>query len=306
MMPFSYYNRFGNGFRFSSRKSHGLAIYETLRDSMGAAYNTATGGIQQARLYAQAMCLAAAQYELDRAANNQNPMTATELLPVLERDYQIIPPFSATLSERRRVVAARRLTTRGPRTEAVEDALRTLLGDAFIAYEPTATTVLETFPSNPSDIGTFAGAGAQKKLFTIDTSVSITQVPVTVPFTSLAGTGAPIAGEEYTVGPDSRDPNIEKITITSVSGSNLTATFTKPHMPGTVGVRPHPLWISSKRYNRIVVTFAAATDPETRRKINELMKRQLRGVSQWCIVSNEGTFRFGHATRARLNATRLA
>ena len=49
----------------------------------------------------------------------------------------------------------------------------------------------------------------------------------------------------------------------------------------------------------------AATDPETRRKINEQMKRQLRGVSQWCIVSNEGSFRLGHVTRARLDCTRL-
>lgn len=304
-MAFSNFNRFGNGFRFSSKKPHGRAIYETLRDSMGATYSVSSDGMQQARLYAQAMCLGAAQYELDRAANNQNPLKADELLPVLERDYQIIPAFGSTKHERRQVLAARRLVTRGARREAVEDALRTLLGDAFVAYEATDVADAEAWPSSPGDVGTFAAAGAQKKLFRIDAYVSRIGIPVTVPFTSLGATDAPLAGETYTVDPDSRNPSIEKVTIASVAPTTITTTFAKPHQPGAIATRPHPVYISSKRYARIVVTFEAATDPETRRKINEQMKRQLRGVSQWCIVSNEGGFHFGSATRARLGATRM-
>lgn len=303
-MGFSAFKRFGNGFRFSSKPPVGQAIYETLRDGMGAAYETDFGGRQQARLFSQAMCLAAAQYEAERAANNQDPLTADELLPALERDYQVVAPYNATKAERRRVVSARRLTTRGPRKEAIEDALRTLLGADFLRYEPTELQDIESFPAVPGAVGAFARAGAQKKVFRIVGYVSRCNQPVTVTFESLGGTDAPIIGEEYTVDPDSRCPNVEKIRIASVSGSQLTATFTKPHPAGILATRPHPLLISSKRYNRVIVTVEAATDPETRRKINEQMKRQLRGVSQWCIVQ-EGTFRFGHATRARLNATRL-
>jgi hypothetical protein len=271
---------------------------------MGDTYETDFAGRQQARLFAQAMCLSAAQYEAERAANNQNPLTADELLPALERDFQVVPRFNATKTERRRILAARRLVTRGARREAVEDALRTLLGDDFIAYEPTETADAVTFPASPGDVGTFARAGAQKKLFSINATVSRTGIALTVPFTSLGGTDAPIAGETYTVDPDSRHPSIEKITLTAATPTTITAVFGKPHTIGFLAVRPHPLQISSKRYNRVVVTFAAATDPETRRKINEQMKRQLRGVSQWCIVQ-EGTFHLGHATRARLNSTRL-
>lgn len=305
-MKFSAFAGFNAGFGFSSRPPHGQLIYEAMRDSMGDTYETSFDGLQQARLYAQARCIGDAQYQLDRAANNRNPLKATELLPSLERDYQIAPAYGSTLAERRSVVAARALTTRGPRREAVEDALLTLLGDDFTSYEPTETADVATFPAAPGDVGVFARLGAQKKVFSIDSNVSNTGAPLAVSFTSIGGTDAPIAGETYTVGPDSRDPNIEKITIESVSGSSLTATFSRPHARGTLSVRPHPLWISSKRYSRIVVSFAAATDPETRRKINEVMRRQLRGVSQWCIVSDEGAFRFGHATRARLNATPLA
>lgn len=304
-MAFSRFNRFGNGFRFSSKKPHGLSIYETLKEGMGAAYNVSSEGRQQARLYAQAMCLGAAQYELDRAANNQNPLTATELLPVLERDFQVIPPFDATLGDRRRELAARRLVTRGARVEAVESSLRLLLGDAFISYEPTPTASLVAWPAAPASIGTFERAGTQKKLIRISANISTTNVPHTVVFESLGGTDAPIAGEHYTVGTDSRDPNIERVEVTTVNGQTLTAVFTRPHVTGFLATRPHPVFISSKRYARVVVTFAAATNVETRRKINEQMKRQLRGVSRWCIVSNEGRFRLGHATRARINATRL-
>lgn len=304
-MAFSNFNRFGNGFRFSSKKPHGQAVYETLRESMGDAYSKEDGGRQQARLYAQAMCLGAAQYELDRAANNQNPLTATELLPVLERDYQVIPPFDATLGDRRRTLAARRLTTRGPRREAIEDALRTLLGSDFVAYEPTPIADAVSWPATPGSIGTFAAAGAQKKVLRLAAAVSRTGITLTVPFVSLGGTDAPIAGESYTVDPDTRCPNIEKITLISVTGPNLQAVFTRPHASGAIATRPHPAIFSTKRYNRIVVTPAAATNPETRRRINEQMKRQLRGVSRWCIVSNSGTFVLDSPTRGILDATGL-
>lgn len=305
-MAFSGFKRFGNGFRFSGKKPVGQVIYETMRDNMGSTYDVSFDARAQLRLFTQAMCLSASHYETERAGNNQNPLTADELLPALERDYQVVPAFGSTKSERRRVLAARRLTTRGPRREAVEDALRTLLGSAFVAYEPTDMAAAVTWPASPGDVGVFAREGAQKKLFKLNSHVSVTGVPRTMGFTALGGTDAPMAGETYCVDPDTRHPSIEKITIASVAGSSLVATFTKPHAAGALAVRPHPIWISSKRYNRVIVTFAAATDPETRRKINEQMKRQLRGVSQWCIVSNAGTFHFGSATRARLSATPLA
>lgn len=304
-MPFSAFARFGNGFRFSSKPPAGQSIYETLRDSMGDTYDVDFNARPQVRLYCQAMCLSAAQYEFERAEKNQNPSTADELLPTLERDYQVIPPFDATKHERRVVLAARRLVTRGPRREAVEDALRTLLGDDFIAYETTEVADAVTWPSVPGDVGVFARSGTQKKLFRLAVPISLTSIPLTVGFASLAGTDAPIAGEEYTVDPDSRNPHTEKITIAAATASAITATFTKPHVTGAIATRPHPVLISSKRYSRVVVSFAAATNPETRRKINEQMRRQLRGVSQWCIAQ-EGTFRLGHATRARLSSTRLS
>lgn len=305
-MPFSAFARFGNGFRFSGKQPVGQTIYESLRDGMGAAYEEDFDGRQQARLFAQAMCLSAAQYEVERAGNQQNPLTADELLPALERDYQVVPRYTDTKNERRRVLDARRKVTRGSRAEAVEDALRTLLGDAFIAYEPTPAADAVVWPATMDEVGVFARAGAQKKVFRLNAPVVTTGVAKTVSYTSIGGTDAPLAGEFYTVDPDSRCPSIEKILLTAATPTTITAVFTKAHRIGAVAARPHPLIVSTKRYNRIVVTLAAATDPETRRKIAAQMRRQLRGVSRWCIVSDEGTFLLDDPDRGILDATGLA
>src|SRR4051812_12574058 len=86
---------------FSSKPTHGRAIYESLVDGQGDAYNRDFNGLQQARNYALAICLASAQYQLDRALNNRNPAKATELLGRLEQDFQVVPPPNATLPQRR-------------------------------------------------------------------------------------------------------------------------------------------------------------------------------------------------------------
>lgn len=304
-MGFSAFSRFNGGFRFSSRAPHGRRIYEALKASQGDTYEESFDGRQSARLYAAAMSLAAAQYQIDRALNNASPLTATELLGKIETDYQLVPNASQTLQERRVVAAARRKVTRGARRESVEDALRTLLGSDFIAYETVAPIDRYSWPNFPGDVGAFKRPGAPKKGFVLAGHVAVLGTPYTVAIAPIPGLELPVASETYTLGPDSRSYHIEKITLTAVTSSTITAVFTKPHEQGEIAMSPHPVWISNQRYSRIVVRTAAARNPETRRKVNETMARMLRGVSSWCIVSNEGTFRLGHATRAKLGSTSL-
>jgi hypothetical protein len=303
-MKFQAFARFNGGFRFSSRPPRGRMIYEALRDGQGDTYDRSWDARQQKRLFAAAMAIACAQYQNDRAAANANPLTATELLPQIEADYQIIAPHGATLHERRQVADARRQVTRGPRRESVEDALRTLLGDDFIELRTTAVADRNPWPTSPGDVGVFSSPGTPKKAFRLTGSVIHVGIPVTVGIEVL-GTDAPMPGEAFTLDPDTRHPHIEKVTLTAGSATSITATFGKPHAAGAIAVRPHPVWISNQRYSRIVLTVTAARDQETRRKVNELMARMLRGISRWCVVSNEGTFRLAHATRAKLDSTVL-
>lgn len=278
---------------YSSRKSHARAIYDVLIDGIGDAFDTDPEGLEAARIYARAIVLGSAQYQFDRAGNNRNPLKATELLGLLENDYQIIPGPNATLNDRRRELAARVRVAKGNRRGAIEYALRTLLGSDFIDYRTTAPADIVTTPSSPGDVGVFAARGTQKKTFAFRGAIAHIGIPIYEAIDLVGGTEIPRVGETYCVDPDPRR-NIEKIMITDVSvGSDpvyVRATFTKSHDPGTFATRPHPYWISNKRYDRVVVSVAAAKDAETRRKINELMGRALRGVSQWAICHNSGYF----------------
>lgn len=305
-MGFSAFSRFNGGFRFSSRAPHGRRIYEALKSGQGDTYEESFDGRQSARLYAAAMSLAAAQYQTDRALNNASPLTATELLGKIENDYQIVPNYNQTLQERRVIADARLKVTRGARRESVEDALRTLLGSDFVAYETTGPGDRMVWPAAPGDVGAFKRAGSPKKAFRLTEYVGRFGVPLEVSVEKVEGLDLPMPGETLTVEPDTRHPHIEKITITAATDTTITATFGKPHAKGALALTPHPAWISSQRYSRVVVSFAAATNPETRRKVNEVMSRMLRGVSRWFICHDQGSWLIQDPQRGLLDRTVLA
>lgn len=308
MPRFSAFAPFG-AFAFSSRKPHGQVIYEALRDSQGGAYDTDfETSRQQARLYAQAMCLGSARYQLERAGNQANPLKATEMLPVIEREHQLVPPRNATLDERRATAAARAALSRGARRDAVEEALRLELGDDFVAYETTAQGSQTTWPASPGEVGNFTRADAPLKLIRILGPISRTGEPVTVQFELLVG-AMPLPGDVVVVCPDVRGP-IEKVTLDDVTIENfLTATFTKAHDAGTLArTGLVPAWLSTQRFARISLTTSAARDPEKRRRVNQIMRRAARGVSQWAIVGQAGTARAAPAAdtdRSKLGSIRL-
>lgn len=276
---------------YSSRQSHARVIYDVLVEGLGDTFDTDSdaGFLEAARLYATAMALGSAQYQLDRAGNNRNPLKATELLGLLENDYQITPGPDATLNDRRRELAARAKVAKGNRRGAMEYALRTLLGDAFVEYRTTPLANVVAQPDAPGDFGVFVPKGTQKKTFTINEVIVTTGAPVTVGITVLGG-NQPVAGEDFCVDPDPKR-NIERVVLRAVTGSTITAIFTKAHEAGTVATRPHPYWLSNKRHHSVLVPLAQALDPETRRKVNELMARAVRGVSVWSIIRDgDGCF----------------
>jgi len=286
MPKFSAFTPFGM-LAFSSKPSHAEAIYRTLIDGDGDTFDVT--GNQDDRRYAAAMVLASAQYQLDRAGNNRSPKRATELLGLLERDFRVVTAPNATLPERRAILTARALVTRGARFESVQAALFALLGSDLIAYDTTSVVDAVALPSVPGSVGVFARPGTQKKTLQFPKAVSIIGEPITIAYELIGDSADPINGEQFCVDPDPRR-NIENVTVSDVGNGMLTATFTRSHEPGTVATRPHPFWISSKRYARVLVSVAAAKDPETRRQINEIMARMARGVSQWCIAHNAGVF----------------
>jgi len=288
-------------YSFSSKPTHGRTIYESMSDSLGKSYNQDFNGLQSARLYADAVCLASAQYQIDRAANNRDVSKATELLVQLEKDYQVTPGPDDTLKQRRDFLSALVQVSKGNSKQVIESALFTLLGSDFISYEHLEPN---TFPDQPGNVGVFSEPAETPKQFFIVPYISQTNVPITVEISIVENSEAPIAGETYTVDPDPRS-TIEKITIQAVSGSSITATFTRSHEARTIATRPYPLWSSYARYSNIVLTVAAAGDAEKRRKVNELMAKATRGVSQWDIVSSIG-FQLDSSSTGILNRVGLS
>lgn len=297
------FGNFGH-FAFSSKPTHGRTIYLALIDGQGESYNRDFTSVQSARLYAASMCLAQAYYQLERAGNNRYPGTATELLGQLERDYQVTPPQNATLKQRRDYLAALFLISQGNKRSAIEAALSKLFGSDFVAYQTTPPGTGLTWPASPGSVGTFTPPNTPIKQFQIHQAISITGAIVDFNFTATDGSDGPLANESYTVDPDPRR-STEKITIVSVNGNTASAVFSHAHDPGTMATRPYPVWISSQRYSRIILTLSAAQDPEKRRVANELMARAARGVSQWGVASDQGTLSLNDPARGLIGCTQL-
>jgi len=302
-------------FEFSSKPSHAERIYEALVRAMGDGDNYSLDfddNHHSAKLYAMAMGLAAIQYTLDRANNNRDPLKATEMLPTLEAEYRITPAPDATLPERRAVLAAKMMITRGPRREYVEGALKLILGDLFVAYHPLASTAAVPLASPEllaNSDGTFTDPNTPLKLRTLDVPISNgLGAPQWIDTTYLAG--SPdwlIIGDVLTVDPG-LNGRTESVTVEDIrapfgTGQGVQLTFTKAHEAGAV-IRsgPFPLWTSTDRHNLIVLDSTAFDetgttlegDPfiglntELKRQISELLEQVLRIVSTY-LITQEST-----------------
>ena len=94
----------------------------------------------------------------------------------------------------------------------------------------------------------------------------------------------------FDVGHSSIGEVVEVTAVTPGATPTFTASFTNPHSAGTLGfTNPFPWWISTQRHVLVVLTAAAAQDPETRRKVDEQMPRMLRSTTKWGIVAADGT-----------------
>lgn len=292
------------------------AIYSALRgsfiddggDSTFATDDASTDNapdvsVFQAILWGIATGIAQTHEQVERAGINRNPATANELLALLEKDYGVVPAYASSVSQRQAALALRARVVRGASRPAIEAALTEMLGADFVAYETNDTlSDIETWPPLPGEVGTFDVATAERKIFRIIDSISLTGVPRTVRFEVVGDSNPPIPGETYSVDPDPRS-RTEKVTIVAVADGTITAVFAHAHEPNTLACRPHPVWLSTRRFNRIVLSFAAATDEGIRAKVNDYLARTLRATSQWCIVSDQGSFLLDSTTRGLLDVT---
>ena len=294
-MKFSAFAPFGM-WAFSSKPTHAESFYRAMIASMGnvpgssetkGTISTAPGTRMEAKIYADSMTLARARYTLEHAGAQMLPEQLTEMLPVREGELKIVPGYRETTDERRDTVAARLLLARGAAQSEVENALQTLLPDDFLLYRPTPIAEAVQWP---------AALGDQPQNLQLPT-VPRKLIRLTMPISM--GLGAPqnvtwefvdpdnqtplLIGDEFVV--DTGDLSVaEKVTILDLD-IFLLATFNNPHASGAIcTTAPFPIWTSTKRLNLIVLTGPAAADADTRRRVDEQLRRQLRGPSTWAIA----------------------
>jgi hypothetical protein len=296
-MSFDRFSPFGM-WGFTSRPSPARQAYDALRAGYGEGF--ALTGHHEATLYAKAMALGRTMSTLERAGNQRRGATATEMLPNLERDYRIYVPETATLPQRRATVSARQLLVRGGTAQVIRRALTELLGTDFINYLPYQAE----FPPLPEDPttgpGLFTDPAKPPLLYQFLESVTQIGVPFTFAYQQIGKAPAtPLAPGNVVVAQPENNVLAEKITITAVGTGTATATFARAKEAGAaLRIGPFPWWISNVRRSYVIVTEAAAADPNKVREIHEIMSRLARGVSVWNVVTPRtpttlGPFRAG-------------
>jgi hypothetical protein len=275
---------------FSNRPSHAETIFRALVSALGGNFDLSRGTHIDATAYARARALARARYTLERGGHQADPLKATDLIPALERDYGLAPAEKNTIHARRRAIATRQQILRGARRESVEDGLRQILGDDFIAYRTLTPAEVIAWPQDPSlGPGAFADARIPARVFVLRSSIPITGRAFRFAY-AVPGNddGARLVAGDLAVVQPENTGLAERVTIVEAfeAGETLeaTATFTRAHDVGaSLVVGAWPIWVSTQRFALVVVR--RASDPELRRRVHELMDRIARGVSQWAIVA---------------------
>lgn len=167
---------------FSSAPSEAEKIYRSLRDGYRdprtgqATIDTSVGTHQEAKLYGWAMAIAAARVTLRRAANELRPETSYAQLEAHEERFRMSPAATDTVPERRAALAAKQKAARGPRYEAVWEALGAIFGSDLVDFRPITTTEAEAYPSDPTvGPGIFRRHDAVAKSVRLLTAVSRTE-----------------------------------------------------------------------------------------------------------------------------------
>lgn len=278
--------------RYSGAPSPAADAYRAIKGAYGnVAFDFTAGKYKEAKIFALAIQIGVARMMLVRA-RNQKTSRAWDKLPSVEKDWVVIPGPNDTIPTRQANVKAQMLLMAGARQAAIETALRALLGDDFITVRVTTPSEIVNTPSDPTERGTFQNVSTTPKYIQIlDAIVKFSPSHVTVRIKLMGESQMPMVGEVFSV-----EPNIhvvsERVTILATTSpapgdtndGTITIGCTKAHTAGCYAMTCAPLWLSNQREVRVIVSRAAAADPEVRRKIHSVMQRHEKSVTRWKIM----------------------
>lgn len=267
-------------------------IYASMIRNLGEQYNVDQGQHMEAFCFASSLGIARARRRLQLAIEQKEPTRVSDMAPIREDEYGLEPSANATMGQRRAALAEAMLYLDAQTKLTVEDTLARVIGDDFVAYVTTTAALATPTPTGCGDQPmNLVSPNTPMKMVRLLDPVSFIGVN-TVSFEVVAQPNDPTEGDLSLVTGDKLviEPEIEgiseTITVTIVSPSVLSATFTKPHSAGCIGTSwAWPCWRSDKRQALVVTTIGASTDPEKRRAVNNAMTRSARACSTWGIAA---------------------
>jgi len=287
---------------FSSKKAHGERIFFALRNGLGEPDENFTSDFDSeamSRIYATAIGLSRLRHTLERAGIQFRPDRILELLPRAEDEYGLSPQFDATIDDRRVELGRATVKPGGAQRSNITRLLDDRLGSDFIVYRTVPTGELVTSPPTMPGNGNFtAPLSTRGKLSRVTGSIPLLSTPLDLTFTHVSGALTLEPGAALVIDPDKeglREAATISTTVPPVVDSlgNGSVRIDRPNPKGhDVGAlfttAPFPFWVSTKRTAVIVLSDAAARDPEKRRLVDEVMRKNARGVSTWGIVDSAG------------------
>lgn len=295
---------------FSSKKAHGERIFFAMRNGLGEPDENVTSDFDSeamSRIYAQAIGLSRLRHTLERAGVQFRPDRILELLPRAEDEYGLTPKFDSSIDDRRVELGRATVKPGGAVRSNITRLLDERLGADFLVYRTVPTGELVTSPPTMPGNGNFvAPMSTRGKLSRVTGSIATLATTISIAFTHVAGGLAMDPGALIVLDPD-KEGLREAATVSATSPPAIDAqgdgtatiirTDPKSHDPGALfTTAPFPFWVSTKRTALIVLSDAAARDPEKRRIVDEVMRKNARAISRWAIVDSAGatgTFKVG-------------
>ena len=281
---------------FGSQESDAERVYQSQIDAVRGAFDTSEGTHVEASAYARALSIAAARATMRHGRDQKHARKAVEMLPALERKYKTVVVHGQSEEDRRKVVAARMLLSRGNRRESIESALTALLGDDFVALRTLGPLEQERWPTDPIEYGAFEEPARVQRVFRLTQHVAVTGSLVTFGYEHLAGDDGTriLKGETYCFGQE--NPGLaESATIDAANTTAKTATvsFQRPKDAGSTINSYAPIVTNIQRTLLIVLTTAASRNAVVRRQVNDLLSRMARSVTRWFIVDETTPLKVG-------------
>lgn len=181
--------------KMSSQPSHIEVFYKLLPQLYGSELDfTVIPSYNESKLYAEARMLALMLVEVEHAGNQAFPMSAYELLPLLEIDYLLTPGPKDTVPTRQKAVAAQMKLAGGAIASNVVALMRLLAGSNFLAYVPNPAgqgnqLIWPTHPGNGP--GAFKDDRVVAKRLQLVDPVSATGAPLWVAYQALDPSSVP-------------------------------------------------------------------------------------------------------------------